>query len=91
MNMTNCEMRQVKVKTRFTLRYSHLLPQARLNLRELKLRIIRVHSRNFFPRRRPQNLDYLHKLIDAAVTWEEGLPEEELSTDATLRPNVDRS
>ena len=45
----------------------------RFDLWEFVLHIIRVHGLDLLPRRRPQNLDDLHQLINATLAGEQGL------------------
>lgn len=46
----------------------------RFDLRKLEFRIIRIHFANLFPGRCAQYFDDLHQLIDARITWKDGLP-----------------
>lgn len=66
----------------------YLLPGMALDLGELELGVVRVHLTNLFPCRRSQHLDDLHQLIDARVTWENRLAQEQFSKYTTGTPNI---
>ena len=66
----------------------HLLPRVRLDLRELELRVVRVHLADLLARRRAQDLDDLHQLVHAALAREQRLPEQQLRQHAARRPHV---
>mmetsp|Transcript_27146 Transcript_27146/g.68916 ORF Transcript_27146/g.68916 Transcript_27146/m.68916 type:complete len:393 (+) Transcript_27146:146-1324(+) len=66
-----------------------LVPRVRLDLRELELRVIRVHRHELLARRRAEHLDDLDELIHAALPGEDGLPQDQLRRDARGRPDVD--
>ncbi len=46
-----------------------------LNLRKLVFHVVGIHRLDLLPRRRPQNLDNFHQLVDATLTREQGLAE----------------
>ena len=50
----------------------------RLNLRKLVFHVVGVHRLDLLPRRRSQNLDNFHELVDAALTREQRLAEHQL-------------
>ena len=66
----------------------HLFPRQWLDLWETVLCIFRVHCKNFLSRGRAQYFDDLYKLIDAALSGEDGLAEHELSNNATNGPYI---
>jgi hypothetical protein len=70
-------------------RAEHLVPRACLDLRELELHVRAIHLLDLRPRRRAENFDNLDELVDAALSGEERLSEEELRADAARGPHVD--
>ena len=66
-----------------------LPPLTRLDLREFEFDVIRIHRPYLLLGRRPQHFDDLHELIDARITRKEWLPQQQLRSDAPLRPDID--
>ena len=60
-----------------------LVERVGLDLRELVLHVVRVHSTNLLARRRSQDLDDLDELVNARLAREERLAKHELSHDTT--------
>ena len=67
----------------------HYLPRMSLDLRELELRVVRIHLLDLFSGGRAQNFDDLNQLIDARVTREDRLPEHQFRENASSAPDVD--
>ena len=44
---------------------------------------------NLLSGRCTKNLNYLYKLVDTRVSWEEGLSKKKLTYDAAQRPHID--
>ena len=66
----------------------NLIERVRLDLRELVLHVVGVHSPNLLPSGRTQDLDDLDQLVDTRFTGEERLSQHQLCHDATRRPYV---
>lgn len=62
--------------------------RVRLNLRELVLHVVGVHSTDLLPSRRSQNLDNLHELIYTRLAREQRLAEHQLCHNAASGPDV---
>ena len=56
----------------------HLFPRQWLDLWETVLCVFRIHCKDFFSRGRAQYFDDLNKLVDAALSGEDGLAEHKL-------------
>lgn len=69
-------------------RGTHLLPWMTLDLGELEFRVVRVHLLDLFPGGRAEHFDDLDQLVDAGVTGEDGLPEQQLCQYAARAPDV---
>ena len=67
----------------------NLLPGMSLDRRELEFRVVGIHRVNLLFSRRAQHLDNLHQLVDARLTGEQRLPQQQLSNNAARRPDVD--
>ena len=61
----------------------HLAPGVRLDLRKLELCVVLVHRLDLFAGGGPDNLDYLDKLVNIALSGEEGESKQQLGEDAT--------
>jgi len=68
-----------------------LVPGERLDLRKFVLVIVGIHGQNLLLRRRSQDFDYFHELIDATLARENRLTEHELCDDTTDGPNINIS
>eukprot|EP00754_Rhynchopus_humris_P013920 Rhum_TRINITY_DN14356_c14_g1::Rhum_TRINITY_DN14356_c14_g1_i1::g.84606::m.84606 len=66
-----------------------LAPRVRLDRRELEVGVALVHGLDLLTRGRAQHLDDLHQLVDARLSREQRLPDEQLGEDAAQRPHVD--
>lgn len=58
-----------------------LAERVRLDLRELVLHVVRVHSSNLLARRCSQDLDDFHELVDTRLSREQWLTKHELCHD----------
>ena len=63
-------------------------PRVWTDLREAELNVVAVHCLDLRTARSAEHLDDLDKLVDAAVSGEERLAQEELSENAAHRPHV---
>ena len=59
------------------------MPWVGFNLWKLELRVTGVHAVDLVPSRSTQHFNYLDKLVDSRLSWEERLANEKLSNDAT--------
>ena len=62
---------------------TNLVEWVRLDLRELVLHVIGVHSTDLVPCRGTKNLNDLNELVDTRLTREQRLSKHELSHDTT--------
>ena len=60
----------------------------RLDLGELVLHVIRVHSLDLLSRWRTEHLDDLHQLVDPTLSREQGLAQHQLCHNAVRRPDI---
>ena len=60
-----------------------------LYLREFEFSIVRIHCHNLFLGWGSEDLYYLNELVYTALSWEQGLTEEELGDDTSYTPYVD--
>ena len=60
----------------------------RLDLRELVLHVVRVHSLDLLARRRTEHLDNLNELVNSALAGEQGLAQHQLRHDTASGPDV---
>ena len=67
---------------------TYLAEGMRLDLWELVLHVIGIHSPNLIPRWSSEDFDDLHQLVDAGFAWEEWLPEHELGHHAAGGPDI---
>lgn len=66
----------------------HLVERVRLDLGELVLHVVRIHSADLLTRRCTEHLDDLNQLVNARFAGEQGLSEHELGHDAAGGPNI---
>ena len=67
----------------------NLLPRVGLDARELEFRVVGIHGMDLLLGRGPQNLDDLYQLVNARLTWEQWLSEQQLCNDAASGPHID--
>lgn len=69
-------------------RSAYLLPRMAFDLGKLEFGVVGIHLANLFARRRAEHFDDLHQLVDARVTREDRLAEQQFGEHTASTPHI---